>query len=144
MALLLLACVVGCGGPAGIDRSFFGQITVLQNSVRVNEYVQIQSYFAVTKVPRTYFVNRIAWGNAEFGTVDANGLYTASSAVPAPNTVTITVVPTAHLDNPPESVQINVLNPIPVLNSVTPTAFTEGTTTVTLNGAGFIFSYQVM
>ncbi|HWA93312.1 MAG TPA: DUF1800 family protein [Terracidiphilus sp.] len=139
-----LAALFGCGGPASIDPAFFGQITVSQNSVRVNEHIQIQSYAAITRVPLTYSVNGVAWGNAEFGTVDGNGLYTAPSAVPAPNTVTITAVPTAHPDYPPGTVEISVLNPIPVLNSVTPTAFTEGTTTVALAGSGFIFSSQVL
>ncbi len=144
LVLLVVACLVGCGSPASIDPGFFGQITVSQNSVRVNEQVQIQSYAAVTRMPLTFFVNGVAWGNSEFGTVDSNGLYTAPAAVPAPNTVTITAVPTAHLDYPPGTVAISVLNPIPVLNSVTPTAFTEGTTTVTLAGSGFIFTSQVL
>jgi hypothetical protein len=47
----------------------------------------------------TWAVNGIAGGNTTVGTIDANGLYTAPSAVPSPSTVTISatsaVSPTA-------------------------------------------------
>ena len=40
--------------------------------------------------PMTFYVNGIQGGNAELGTVDSKGLYTAPAIVPVPNTVTIT------------------------------------------------------
>lgn len=38
----------------------------------------------------TWQVNGVAGGNSTVGTIDSNGLYTAPSSVPSPNTVTVT------------------------------------------------------
>jgi uncharacterized protein (DUF1800 family) len=94
--------------------------------------------------PLTYAVNGVEGGNAEFGTIDSNGLYTAPAIVPVPNSVIVTStasnVPTA----PPGSVTLAVWNPIPVLGTVTPAGFSEGTTTVTVAGSQFVYGAQIM
>ena len=149
--MALVVCVLpaalwlnGCGSPASVNTSLYGQISVAQDSVRVNQQLQVTNYQAVTKVPLTFYVNGVAWGNSEVGAIDGNGLYTAPSAVPVPNAVTITAVPTDHPDYPQGQVKVNVLNPIPVLDTATPSSFAEGTVTVTLAGSGFIFNSQIM
>ena len=43
----------------------------------------------------------------------------------------------------PGSVAIQVWNPIPVLGTVTPNGFSEGTTTVTVNGSQFVYGAQI-
>src|ERR1700722_7038335 len=43
----------------------------------------------------TWSVNSVAGGSATTGTIDANGLYTAPTALPTPNTVTITATSAA-------------------------------------------------
>jgi uncharacterized protein (DUF1800 family) len=149
--MALVACVLpaalwlgGCGNPAKVNTSIYAQISVAQDSVRVNQKLQVTSYQDVTRVALTFYVNGIAWGNSEVGTIDGNGLYTAPSAVPVPNVVTITAIPTDHPDYPPGSVKISILNPIPVLDSAAPSSFAEGSVTVTLAGSGFIFNSQIM
>ena len=65
--------------------------------------------------------------------IDNNGVYTAPAIVPDPNNVvTITSLATKFPQDTPGSVTVTVLNPIPVINSVTPSSFSEGTTTITI------------
>ena len=52
-------------------------------------------------------------GNAEFGTIDSKGLYTAPAIVPVPNSVTITATSVDHPTFPQGSASVGVLNPIP-------------------------------
>jgi hypothetical protein len=95
-------------------------------------------------VPLIYSVNGIAGGNSELGTVDGNGLYTALAIAPIPNMVKITSIATKFPSYPPGSVTLGVLNPIPILGSVTPSGFSEGTTTVTVTGSQFVYGAQIL
>jgi uncharacterized protein (DUF1800 family) len=97
-----------------------------------------------TGEPLTYSVNGVQGGNFVVGTVDSSGLYTAPAIVPVPNTVTITSVASNYPNLPPGSVTLSVLNPVPVLNGVTPSGFSEGTTTVTVAGSQFVYGAQIM
>ena len=58
--------------------------------------------------------------------------------------MTITSVASKFPNYPPGSVTLGVLNPIPVLGTVTPSGFSEGTTTVTVNGSQFVYGAQIM
>jgi hypothetical protein len=93
--------------------------------------MQMTRVSEATGAPLTYSVNGVQGGNAVLGTIDSNGLYTAPAIVPVPNSVTITSVASNYPNLPPGSVTLAVLNPIPVLSTVTPSSFSEGTTTVT-------------
>src|SRR5579871_2776358 len=131
-ALALVALLTGCSGFTVNDRGFYAAISAPGNSVRVTQTLQLSDHVKITGVPLQFFVNGIAGGNSEIGTIDANGLYTAPAIVPVPNTVTITSVATKFPSYPQGSLSVAVLNPIPVLSTVTPTSFTEGTTTITV------------
>ena len=76
--------------------------------------------------------------------MDGNGLYTAPAIVPIPNTVKITSIASKFPSYPPGSVSLGVLNPIPILTSVTPSGFSEGTTTVNVNGSQFVYGAQIL
>jgi uncharacterized protein (DUF1800 family) len=106
--------------------------------------VQLKNNMSLTGSPLKFSVNGVPGGNSELGTIDSNGLYTAPAIVPAPNSVTITSVAENYPAYPPGTVTLAVLNPIPVLNAVTPSGFSEGTTTVTANGSHFVFGAQIM
>jgi len=95
-------------------------------------------------VPLTFSVNGIAGGNAEIGTINSAGLYTAPAAVPSPNTVTITANVTGNPGYTPGSLTLAILNPIPVVGSVTPTGLSEGTTLVTVSGSEFVYGAQII
>jgi uncharacterized protein (DUF1800 family) len=113
-------------------------ISPASGSVRVGSTQQFVA--SVTNSGNTgvsWSVNGIPGGNATLGTIVGNGAYTAPPAVPSPNT--ITVAATSVADNTQSaSSAISLLNPLPVETSVSPTAFTVGTFTITVDGSGFV------
>ena len=140
----LLPALCGCGNLVVTDPSIFAAISIPANSIRVNQQLQIKNNAQTTGVPITFLVDGIPGGNSELGTVDSNGLYTAPAIVPVPNTVTIVSTTSKYPNYPKGSVSISVLNPIPVLNSATPSAFSEGNTTVTVSGSQFVYGAQIL
>jgi hypothetical protein len=92
----------------------------------------------------TFYINGIQGGNAELGTIDNKGLYTAPAIVPVPNSVTITAASVEHPTFPKGSASVSVLNPIPIVNAVTPSTFPEGSAQVIVNGSQFVFGAQIM
>jgi len=112
--------------------------------VRVSQTLQLGTETGVTGSPLTYWVNGVKGGNAQFGTVDSKGLYTAPALVPTPdNSVTITSLANAFPQDTPGMAKVSVLNPIPIINSVTPSMFSEGTSTITIIGSQFIYGAQI-
>lgn len=142
MAITLL--VTGCsGGSLAVNLNTIAAIGAPASSVRVNQTLQLTSSYVASGLPMTFYVNGIAGGNAEVGTVSDTGLYTAPAVVPNPYTVTITSSIAKYPTAVPGSVSIQVWNPIPVLGTVTPNGFSEGTTTVTVNGSQFVYGAQI-
>jgi uncharacterized protein (DUF1800 family) len=132
----------GCG--TGLAPGFASYISSPASTVRVNQTVQLQNHIALTGSPLTFTVNGIPGGNAQFGTVDSNGVYTAPAIVPVPsNAVVITSQATNYPTDPPGSVTLNVLNPIPSVTSITPSTFSEGTELVTVQGSQFVYGAQI-
>jgi uncharacterized protein (DUF1800 family) len=81
-------------------------------------------------------INGIAGGNAAFGTIDANGMYTAPEFPPAPNSITISAVETSDtrkLGNAGATLN----NPVPQLTSVSPMSISQGPFMITLDGSHF-------
>ena len=135
----------GCSSSFTInDPGYFTAISAASGTIRVNQQIQIVNNAKKTGVPLIFSVNGIVGGDGELGTVDGNGVYTAPAIVPIPNTVTITSVASKFPSYPPGSVTLGVLNPIPVLGSVTPSGFSEGTTTVTVDGSQFVYGAQII
>jgi len=86
----------------------------------------------------TWTVNGEAGGDPTIGTIAANGTYTAPLTLPTANTVTVMAT---SVEDPTRSSSATVTleNAIPVISSVTPTAFTANTQfEITLNGTGFV------
>jgi uncharacterized protein (DUF1800 family) len=134
--------LAGCG--SGFQKGFPSYISASNNVLRVGQTVQLTTESAITGSPVAFWVNGVPGGNAEFGRINSNGLYTAPAITPSPsNTVTITSLATQFPQDTPGSVTISVLNPIPIVNSVTPSGFTEGTTTVTVTGSQFVYGAQI-
>ena len=142
IALAAALFLTGCG--SGFQKGFPSYISATTNAVRVGQTVQLSTETAITGSPVAFWVNGVPGGNAEYGTVDSNGLYTAPAITPSPdNTVTITSLATSFPQDTPGAVTVSVLNPIPVIKSVTPSGFTEGTTTVTVSGSQFVYGAQI-
>jgi len=138
-----LSILTGCSGFQVTDPGYFAALSASATSIRVNQQLQIANNAKATGVPLSFAVNGIAGGNSIVGTIDSNGMYTAPAIVPIPNNVTITSSAPGHPAYPPGSVALSVLNPIPIVTSVTPTGFTEGVTTVTVTGSQFVYGAQI-
>lgn len=140
-----ISIATGCGGVNLSNNNNFAAISAAATTVRVNQQVQLIRASMATGAPLTYYVNGIQGGNAELGTVDSNGLYTAPPIVPAPdNSVTIASAVPDDPSLPHGSVTLAVWNPIPIVKSVTPSGFSEGTTTVTVAGSQFVYGAQIL
>jgi hypothetical protein len=142
--LSAISLLTGCSSSFNVtDPGYFARISASATTIRVNQTLQIVNNEKASGVPLTFYVNGVAGGNAELGTIDGNGLYTAPAIVPVPNNITITSAATTHPEYPPGSLALGVLNPIPILTSVTPTGFSEGVTTVTVAGSQFVYGAQI-
>ena len=139
-----VAAATGCGVKQGTS----GDFTALRASsatIRVNQKMQITAPDNINGVNLVYAVNGIAGGNAEFGTISAEGLYKAPAVVPVPNTVTVTSRAPAYPSHPAGSLALSILNPIPEIEGVTPAGFPEDTpTTVVVNGSQFVYGAQIL
>jgi uncharacterized protein (DUF1800 family) len=137
------ALMTGCG--RGFDKGYPSYISVSTNTVRVSQTLQLSTQTMTTGSPMSFWVNGVLGGNTAVGTIDSKGLYTAPAIVPTPsNTVTITSLATNFPGDTPGSVTVSVLNPIPIINTVTPSSFSEGTSTITISGSQFIYGAQII
>ncbi len=135
--------MVGCGKP--FEKGFPSYISAPSSTVRVSQTVQLNTESLITGSPMQFWVNGVLGGNAEVGTIDSKGLYTAPAVLPTPsNTVTITSLATNFPGDTPGSVTVSVLNPIPIITTVNPGTFSEGTSTITVNGSQFIYGAQII
>ena len=142
--LFTTSLIAGCGGSSvNVDLGTIAAISSPASDVRVTQTLQISSQYLASGLPVNFFVNGIAGGNSEVGTISSSGLYTAPAVVPNPYTVQITSSIDKYPDATPGSASVQVWNPIPVLNNVAPGQFTEGTTTVTVNGSQFVYGAQI-
>jgi uncharacterized protein (DUF1800 family) len=136
--------LTGCGDITLGDPSTFTAISAPSTTIRVNQTIQLATHSQFDRGALAIYVNGVLGGNAILGTVDSAGVYTAPAIVPTPNAVTITCYATAHPTFPPGSVTLGVLNPIPIIGSVTPSNLPEGSTQVEVSGSQFVYGAQVM
>ncbi len=141
--LLVFSLVAGCGGSIAVDLNTIAAISAPSNVVRVNQTLQLNSKYMASGQPVVFSVNGIPGGNSEIGTVSSKGVYTAPTVVPTPYTVQITSSIAKYPGATPGSVTVQVWNPIPGLSAVSPGAFSEGVTTVTVNGSQFVYGAQI-
>jgi uncharacterized protein (DUF1800 family) len=148
-ALVMLAALVvllgGCaqailpGGPGSAGGPGLTALTVTPLGASIPGVAQ-QQFTAKTgdgsKPAVNWSINGIAGGNATFGSIDANGMYTAPEFPPTPNSIAISAVETSDtrkLGN--ASATLN--NPVPQLTSVTPMSVAQAPFTITLTGLHF-------
>ena len=145
LSLITVASLItGCGSATlAVDLNTIAAIGSPAPDVRVNQTVQLPSSYVASGLPMIFYVNGIAGGNATVGTISSAGLYTAPAVVPNPYTVQITSSIAKYPNAVPGSVSIQVWNPIPVLGAVTPGGFSEGTTTVIVNGSQFVYGAEI-
>ncbi|MFZ0583104.1 MAG: IPT/TIG domain-containing protein [Candidatus Acidiferrales bacterium] len=90
----------------------------------------------------SWSVNGVAGGNATLGTITANGVYTAPSTLPTPNTIVIEAISAADASANASS-DVTLWNATPALSSVLPMSFVSGAFTLTVTGSRFVDGAQV-
>ena len=144
-ALFLIAAslATGCNSFHQGNVSTAAGISATSSTIRVNQQLQMTPTALYPGDTLTYYVNGVQGGNADVGTISSTGLYTAPAVVPSPDTVVITTTSAMFSTAPKGSVSLAVWNPIPVLGTITPSGFTEGTTTVQVSGSEFVYGAQI-
>ncbi len=135
--------ITGCNSYSLGNLSTAAAISAASGSVRVNQTLQLTSQALSGGMALNLSVNGIPGGNSTVGTISSTGLYTAPAVIPTPDSVTITSTSVQYPTAPQGSVSLQIWNPIPVLSSVTPTGFSEGSTQVTVNGSQFVYGAQI-
>ncbi len=143
-AALCLAIVTsftaGCGfslNEANVAK--LSAISAGGNNLRVTQTMQLK-----TEAPVVWSVNGIPGGNSDIGTVSSTGVYTAPAIVPLPNNQ-VTIESTSEIYAASKgSYAVSVLNPIPIVTTVTPGAFSEGMAQIVVNGSAFIYGAQIL
>ena len=94
----------------------------------------------------TWSVNGVADGNATVGTISSAGLYTAPASLPASPASNVVTVQATLVSAPTVqgSGAVTLLNPIPVVTSVSPQSIGVGAFDIQVNGSNFVNGAQVM
>jgi hypothetical protein len=101
LAAFAVVVLVGCGGGGGgssSGKSSIVAITVSPTSTSLAPNAQQQFTAAVTGSTNTTVTWQVAGGtggNAQVGTIDSTGLYTAPAKTPKPPSVTVSAIPKA-------------------------------------------------
>ena len=85
----------------------------------------------------TWTLNGDGAGNAVIGYMNGQGGYRSPDIVPTPNTITVTATSNAD-PSKSASTTITVVNPVPVITSLTPPSVAVGPFLLTINGTGFV------
>jgi hypothetical protein len=150
--LLAVALLSGCTGtttsPNSNTPSSGSGVTVKVSPATANVRADATQTFSVTvsstsNMAVTWQVNGVTGGSSATGTISASGMYTAPSAVPANNTVTVRAISAAS-SSANASGAVTLWNPMPVLTSIAPTSVPAGVVALTVNGSGFVSGAQVV
>ncbi|HET6217567.1 MAG TPA: DUF1800 family protein, partial [Acidobacteriaceae bacterium] len=132
--------IAGCG--FSLNEAAIIKMSAIQgtgNNLRVTQTMQFK-----TEAPVTWSVNGIPGGNADVGTISGNGLYTAPGIVPLPNNQ-VTIESSANIyPSSKGNYGVSVLNPIPIVTTITPGSFSEGMAQIVVNGSAFVYGAQIL
>jgi hypothetical protein len=153
---LLSGLQAGCGrvsgsptpptAPPNPPTSGSIQVSVTPNPVNVRAGSSQQfaaSVTGTTNTAVTWSVDNVAGGNSASGTITSSGNYTAPAALPNPNTITIQATSAAD-SSASGSSNVTILNPTPILTSISPTSFNVGAFSLTITGSKFLSGSQVL
>ena len=91
----------------------------------------------------TWSVNSTSGGNSTFGTIDTSGNYTAPTALPSPNTLSVIATSAADTTKS-DSSAVTLLNPTPSLVGISPSSTHLGNFTLTVTGSNFVNGAKVV
>jgi uncharacterized protein (DUF1800 family) len=148
LALSAIGCAKSGSGPASTAPQASISLTPVTATVRPGD-PPTQFATVVTGTSDTavaWSVNGIAGGNATLGTISATGEYTAPASLPASPASNVVSVQAALVSAPAvqASSAVTLLNPIPVITSVSPQMIDQGAFTLQVSGSEFVNGAQVM
>jgi len=134
-ALLSALLTLSCGGGT-VTTAQVIEVSVAPQSAQVVLGGQIQ--FSASVSGGSAGVTWSVSGTAASGTIDTTGLYTAPATLPSPNTVTVTAASVANSADS-ATASVTLVNPAPVISSISPATVNAGSgnTTLTVTGTGF-------
>src|SRR6202041_1262565 len=151
-ALLLILIEAGCAGTSPSKNPPSNppppaQITISISPTSANIRAGASQTFSAqlknaTNQNVTGAINGVAGGSAAVGMISSSGAYTAPGTLPNPNTVTVSVT-SVQDSNLSRSSAVTLWNPTPAISSVSPSTFTAGAFTLTVNGSHFVNGAQV-
>jgi uncharacterized protein (DUF1800 family) len=144
LSLLLVCLVAGCGGGSTPSIT----VSPVTANARPGD-PPVQFTAAVTGASNTavvWSVDGIAGGSAAAGLINSTGQYTAPASIPASPASNVVTVQASLVSTPTVQATgaVTLLNPIPVVTSVSPGTIGAGAFTIQVNGSGFVSGAQVM
>jgi hypothetical protein len=148
---LLVSLETGCVGsghnataPASAPAANGLSVSPGSAGVRAGDTQQFTATLGgVTTAAVTWSVNGVAGGSAAIGTISLSGVYTAPASVPNPNSVTVKA--TRTFDSSASATgSVTLLNPIPVITGVNPSAIGTGSFTLSVTGGRFVSGGQIL
>lgn len=141
----------GCGGTAALNNQPPPPPAVIQVSVspptaniRAGDSFPFSAVVSgTTNTVVTWSITGTAGNAPVIGTISAGGNYTAPSALPNPNTITVRATSAADTSISGSS-SITLLNPTPVLTGINPSSVGTGNFTLTVTGSKFVSGAQVL
>jgi uncharacterized protein (DUF1800 family) len=136
---MVTVAVTGCG--FSLNEAAIEKLSAIQsngNNLRVTQTMQFK-----TEAPVVWSVNGIPGGNTDLGTISSTGVYTAPAIVPLPNNQ-VTIGSSSEIYPSKGTFGVSILNPIPIVNSITPGSFAEGVAQIIVNGSAFVYGAQIM
>jgi uncharacterized protein (DUF1800 family) len=149
--LSLLATLIWASGCSSYTAGNAGENNPPPPSVTVSGASQVRlggtttfsaTIANLTSTAVTWQVNTVAGGTSSVGTITSAGVYTPPAVLPPTNPVTITAVSVAS-PTTSGSVQLNVLNPIPVVASATATLASGTNYLLDVMGTSFVEGAQI-
>ena len=126
--------------PAGVHVS----VSPSTANIRAGDTFQFTAAVSGTSnTAVTWSVNGITGGSASLGTVSSNGSYTAPSALPTPNTISVRATSEADTSASGSS-GVTILNPTPVIAGINPSSVGTGNFTIAVSGSKFVNGTQVL
>jgi hypothetical protein len=151
-ALLFLSfLLVACGSTTssgGTQPSPTPAITIAVSPSNASVRAGASATFSVavsgtSNTAVTWSVNDTPGGSSALGTIDSSGKYTAPSALPSPNTVTIKATSSADSSKSSTSA-VTLLNPTPVLTGISPASTNLGNFSLSITGSNFVSGAKVL
>jgi len=148
LCFLLISLATGCGGLVGMPSTVQPGISLTpaaSNARPGDPALQFTATITGTlsSAAVTWSVNGVAGGNTALGLISSSGQYTAPASVPASNIVSVQAALESD-SSVQDTSSVILLNPLPIVSSVSPGTIDVGPFTIQVIGSNFVNGAQVM